>query len=56
MSRIGKMTIPLPSGVTVDAAEDGLVTVKGPKGTLVKRLSPDMRVVQEDGHGGFRPG
>jgi large subunit ribosomal protein L6 len=44
------MPIPLPSGVTVDAAEDGLVTVKGPKGTLVKRLSPDMRVVQEDGH------
>jgi large subunit ribosomal protein L6 len=50
MSRIGKQPIPLPAGVTVTAEEDGLVTVKGPKGTLQRRLSPDMKVVLNDGH------
>ena len=50
MSRIGKQPIPLPSGVTITAEPDGLVTVKGPKGTLTKQLSSDMRVVQDDGH------
>ena len=48
MSRIGKQPIPLPSGVTVKADEDGLITVTGPKGTIAKRLSPDMKMVQED--------
>ncbi len=50
MSRIGKQPIPLPSGVTINAEPDGLVTVNGPRGTIAKRLSPDMAVVQEDGH------
>jgi large subunit ribosomal protein L6 len=49
MSRIGKQPIPIPAGVTVSAAEDGLVTVKGPKGTLEQRLSPDMKLVHTDG-------
>ena len=50
MSRIGKQPIPLPSGVTVTAERDGLVTVKGPKGQLVRNVSPDMNIAQEDGH------
>ena len=50
MSRIGKQPIPLPSGVTISADPDGLVTVKGAKGAITKRLSPDMKILQEDGH------
>ena len=50
MSRIGKQPIPLPSGVTISADPDGLVTVKGAKGTIAKRLSPDMKIVQKDSH------
>ncbi len=34
MSRIGRMPIAIPAGVTVDIAENNKVTVKGPKGTL----------------------
>ncbi len=34
MSRIGRMPIAVPAGVTVDIAENNKVTVKGPKGTL----------------------
>ncbi|HVK05141.1 MAG TPA: 50S ribosomal protein L6 [Armatimonadaceae bacterium] len=49
MSRIGKQPIPVPAGVTIQADADGKVTVKGPKGTLVKNLSPEMKIVQEDG-------
>ena len=36
MSRIGKMPIAIPAGVTVDVAENNNVTVKGPKGTLTR--------------------
>ena len=49
MSRIGKQPIPVPAGVTIQAEADGKVTVKGPKGTLTKTLSPEMKVVQTDG-------
>src|SRR3954470_10714227 len=48
MSRIGKKPIPVPSGVEVDV-RPGTVTVKGPKGSLSERVSPDMRVSVEDG-------
>ena len=34
MSRIGRMPIAIPAGVTVTIAENNKVTVKGPKGTL----------------------
>ena len=37
MSRIGRMPIAVPAGVTVDIAENNKVTVKGPKGELTKR-------------------
>ena len=49
MSRIGKRPIPVPAGVTDHARADGTVTVKGPKGTLVRRFNPDMTLQQEDG-------
>ncbi len=48
MSRIGKLPIPLPQGVEVKAAADGTLTVKGPKGTLVRQIHPRMSVEQED--------
>jgi large subunit ribosomal protein L6 len=50
MSRIGKQPIPLPAGVSLTADSDGRVVVKGPKGELTRQLSPDMKIVQEDGH------
>lgn len=50
MSRIGKQPIPVPAGVTVTADPDGLVVVKGPRGTLSRRVSPDMVLTQNDGH------
>ena len=49
MSRIGKRPIPVPAGVTISPAVDGLVTIKGPKGTLVRRFSPEMILNQQDG-------
>ena len=49
MSRIGKLPIPLPQGVEVQAAKDGTLTVKGPKGTLLRRIHPRMIVEQQDG-------
>ncbi len=48
MSRIGKLPIPLPQGVEVKAATDGTLTIKGPKGTLVRQIHPRMSVEQED--------
>ena len=44
MSRIGKMPIAIPAGVTVDIAENNFVTVKGPKGTLERALAPEMEI------------
>ena len=50
MSRIGKMPIAVPAGVTVDIAENNKVTVKGPKGTLERVLPAEMEIKLEDGH------
>lgn len=47
MSRIGRMPITVPEGVTVQIAEGNVVTVKGPKGQLTKALHPDMVIKQE---------
>ena len=49
MSRIGKMPIAIPAGVTVDVAENNLVTVKGPKGTLSRVLAPELSIKIENG-------
>ena len=50
MSRIGRMPIAVPAGVTVDIAENNKVTVKGPKGTLERVLPAEMTIKLEDGH------
>ena len=50
MSRIGRMPIAIPAGVTVDIAENNKVTVKGPKGTLERVLPAEMEIKIEDGH------
>ena len=47
MSRIGKQPITIPAGVEVTIGEGNLVTVKGPKGTLVKQLHPEMLINKE---------
>ena len=47
MSRIGRMPVAVPAGVTVTLGEGNLVTVKGPKGTLTQQLSPVMTLKQE---------
>ena len=49
MSRIGKMPIAIPAGVTVEVAENNNVTVKGPKGTLTRELPKEMEIKQENG-------
>ena len=48
MSRIGKLPIVLPAGVTVDM-KDNVVTVKGPKGELSQSVNPNIAVAIEDG-------
>ena len=50
MSRIGRMPVAIPAGVTVEIAECNKVTVKGPKGTLVRELPHEMEIKIEDGH------
>ncbi len=47
MSRIGRMPIAVPAGVTVDIAENNQVTVKGPKGTLERVLPAEMTITKE---------
>ena len=49
MSRIGRMPITVPAGVTVSVAEGNVVTVKGPKGTLTQSLRPEM-IIKQDGN------
>lgn len=48
MSRIGKMPIAIPSGVTFTVTDGNVVTVKGPKGQLEKALSNRMNIVQNE--------
>ena len=47
MSRIGKLPITVPAGVTVTVDANNLVTVKGPKGTLSQQINPAITVKQE---------
>lgn len=49
MSRIGKMSITIPAGVTVEF-KDSVVTVKGAKGTLTRKVEGAIDVRQEGGH------
>ena len=50
MSRIGRLPIAIPAGVTVTIAENNKVTVKGPKGTLERVLPEELTIKEEDGH------
>ena len=50
MSRIGRMPIAIPAGVTVTIAENNKVTVNGPKGTLERVLPEELTIKEEDGH------
>ena len=49
MSRIGRHPVAVPAGVEVKNAENNVVTVKGPKGTLEKALPTEMSIKLEDG-------
>ncbi len=44
MSRIGKLPIEIPAGVTVTVSDDNVVTVKGPKGELSQDVDKNMKV------------
>ena len=44
MSRIGKLPIAIPAGVTVTVSNDNVVTVKGPKGELTQQVDPMISV------------
>ena len=49
MSRIGKMPIPVPAGVTVTLEEGNVVRVKNNKGELTEKMPPEVQVAVEDG-------
>ena len=49
MSRIGKLPIAIPAGVTIDI-KDNVVSVKGPKGELSQKVDPSICIKNEDGH------
>ena len=49
MSRIGKLPIVIPSGVTV-SQDNGLITVKGPKGEMSQKVDSSIKVSIENGH------
>ena len=49
MSRIGRMPVAIPAGVTVEIVNN-YMTVKGPKGTLERQLPVEMEIKQEDGN------
>ena len=47
MSRIGKLPIQVPAGVTINVADDNTVSVKGPKGALSQKVHKDIQVVKD---------
>lgn len=47
MSRIGKLPINIPAGVTITVNEENVITVKGPKGELSQEVNPDIKVSVE---------
>ncbi len=49
MSRIGKLPITIPAGVTITVDDDNTVTVKGPKGQLSEKISKEMTLKEENG-------
>ena len=49
MSRIGRLPVAIPAGITVDLQDGNKIAVKGPKGTLERTLPIEMKITQEDG-------
>ncbi len=49
MSRIGKLPVEIPAGVEITVGEGNLITVKGPKGTLTRKMADDMNIAVEAG-------
>ena len=49
MSRIGRHPVAIPAGVEVKLEAGNVITVKGPKGTLTRKLADDMNIAVEDG-------
>ena len=49
MSRIGKLPVVIPAGVTVEMKDNNVLSVKGPKGTLEKQFAPEIGIEQKDG-------
>ncbi len=47
MSRIGRLPIAIPQGVTITISDDNVVTVKGPLGTLSEKINKDMQIAVE---------
>lgn len=50
MSRIGKMPIEIPAGVEFKLSDGNVVTIKGPQGTLTRKMPDDMNIAVEAGH------
>ena len=50
MSRIGRMPIAIPAGVTFNVTPENVVTVKGPKGQLEKAMHKNITIKLEDGN------
>ena len=48
MSRIGKLPISIPAGVTINVDKDNMITVKGPKGELKQQVNPNIKVEVEN--------
>lgn len=48
MSRIGRLPIAIPAGVTITVTPENVVTVKGPKGELTEAMNKDMKIVVEN--------
>lgn len=48
MSRVGRLPIAIPAGVTVTVSADNVVTAKGPKGELVNAMHKDIKIVVEN--------
>ena len=49
MSRIGKLPVAIPAGVEIKLEEGNVITVKGPKGTLTRKLVDDLKITVDNG-------
>ncbi len=48
MSRVGRLPIAIPAGVSVTVTPDNVVTVKGPKGELTRTMVKNINIAIED--------